>query len=228
MNLNELKCPNCNGVIDFDASNQKGKCPFCGSKFKPSAPVETSVTINKKVSFLGNFSILDLMIIAVLAALGIAVGGIVGPLVRLITGPLMLPGGSVAGGIYMLFLVMCVSLTGKKTAALLCGIVQAIIVYVTGFGGHHGALTILTYSAPGAAVLVLLLILRHKGCCKLCMFFAGMIANLTGTFLVSAGVMALPLVPLLLGLTLAAVSGGLGGLLGHSLTVQIKKLEVLK
>jgi len=186
------------------------------------------MALKKKRGFLGNFSVLDLMIIAILAALGIAVGGIVGPLVRLITGPLFLPGGSVAGGIYMLFLVLCVSLTGKKSSALLCGIVQAIIVYVTGFGGHHGAITIITYSAPGLMILLLLLLMRHNGCCKLCMFFAGMIANLAGTFAVSAGVMQLPLVPMLLGLTLAAFSGGLGGLLGHGLTVQIKKLEVIK
>jgi hypothetical protein len=121
-----------------------------------------------------------------------------------------------------------VSLTGKKTAAPLCGFVQAIIVFVLGIGGNHGAMTIITYTMPGIAILLLFLILRHKGCCKLCCFFGCMIANLTGPVVVGWGVMALPMVPMALGLTLAALSGGLGGLLAWSLAKQLKKLEVIK
>jgi len=177
---------------------------------------------------LNSFSLFDLMIIAILAALGIAVGAIMGPLVRIFTGPLMIPGGAVAGGIYMLFLVLAVSFTGRPSAAVICGFVQAIIVMVTGLGGHHGAITIVTYTMPGVAIAALLLIMRHKGCCKLCCFFSGMIANLTGTFLVGVGIMALPVIPMLLGLALAAVSGGLGGLLGWVLTKKVKDLEVIK
>ena len=177
---------------------------------------------------LKTFSIYHLMVIAILAALGIAVGSITGYLVRLITRPLMIPGGAVAGGIYMLFLILATAFTNKKTAAALCGFVQAIIVMLTGFGGHHGAITIITYTAPGLAILAVMLIMRHKGCCALCCFFAGAAANLTGTFLVGFGVMALPLVPMLLSLTLAFVSGGLGGLLANSIIKQVKKLGVIK
>ena len=177
--------------------------------------------------FLSGFSIFNLMIITILASLGIAIGTIIGPLVRLVTGPLFMPGGAVAGGIYMLFLVLAVSFTEKKSAAFLCGLVQAVIVMVTGFGGHHGAMTIVTYTMPGVSVLVLLLIMRHKGCCRLCCFFAGMVANVTGTFLVGVGVMGLPLVPMLLSLTAAALSGGLGGILAYSLVKKVKKLEVI-
>lgn len=168
------------------------------------------------------------MIIAILSALGIAAGAIIGDLVRLVTGPLMIPGGAVAGGIYMLFLVLCVSLTGKKSAALLCGFVQAIVVMMLGVGGNHGAMTIVTYSMPGLAILILLILMRHKGCCRLCSFFSCMVANLTGTFFVGWGVMAIPMIPMLLALTLAALSGGLGGLLAWSFTKQLIKLEVLK
>ncbi|MDR2167811.1 MAG: ECF transporter S component [Clostridiales bacterium] len=178
--------------------------------------------------FLAGFSIFDLMIIAVLAALGVAIGGFIGYFVRLITGPLMLPGGAVAGGIYMLFLVLCVSLTGKKSAAFLCGLVQAIIVMISGIVGNHGAMTIITYTMPGVAIFLLFVLMRHKGCCKLCCFFGCMAANLTGTFLVGWGVMALPAVPMLLALAIAALSGGLGGLLTWSLAKQLKKLEVIK
>ena len=178
--------------------------------------------------FLAGFSIYDLMVISILSALGVAIGAVIGPLVGLLTGPLMIPRGAVAGGIYMLFLVLCVSLTGKRAAAVLCGIVQAIIVMVLGVGGNHGAMTIITYTMPGIAILLLFVIMRHKGCCGLCCFLGCMAANLTGTFLVGWGVMALPMTPMLLGLTMAALSGGLGGLLAWSLTKQLKKLEIIK
>ncbi|MCL2235960.1 MAG: ECF transporter S component [Defluviitaleaceae bacterium] len=179
-------------------------------------------------SLLAGFTILDLVVITVLSALGVAVGGIVGLLVRFVTGPLMIPGGAVAGGIYFMFLVLAVALTGKKSAAVLVGALQAIMVIVMPWAGNHGIATILTYTAPGVAIFLFLLIMRHNGCCKLCCFFAVMVANLTGVALVSGVVMQLPLVPMLLGLTLGALSGGLGGLLTWSLAKQLKKLEVIK
>jgi len=175
-------------------------------------------------NLLGNFSSFDLMAIALLAAVGVAVSGVVGWFVRLFTSALFIPGGAVAGGIYMMFLVLAVAVTNKKSAALLVGLVQAIMVMITGFGSH-GFMTIVTYTMPGVAVLALLLIMHnHMGCCKMCCFFACMVANMTGTILVSILVMNLPLIPTLLGLTLSALSGGLGGLLAYSLGKQIKAL----
>jgi len=184
--------------------------------------------IKARKSLLAGFTILDLVVITVLSALGVAISGVVGTLVRLVTGPLMIPGGSVAGGIYMLFLVMAVVLTGKKSAAILVGLLQSVMVLIMPWAGNHGIATLLTYTAPGVAIFLLLLVMRHKGCCKLCCFFACMVANLTGVVLVSGVVMQLPLVPMLLGLTVGALSGGLGGLLTWSLAKQLKKLEVIK
>jgi hypothetical protein len=97
-----------------------------------------------------------------------------------------------------------------------------------GIGGNHGAMTLITYSMPGLAIFILLIVMRHKGCCKLCSFLSCMLANVTGTFFVGLGVMAIPMIPMLLALTLAALSGGLGGLLAWSLTKQLMKLEVVK
>ena len=178
-------------------------------------------------NFIKGFSIYQLMIITLLAALGIAIKTIIGPLVRLFTGPMFIPGGVVAGGIYMLFLVLAVSLTGKKSAGLLCGFVQALIVLITGFGGHHGPLTLVSYTLPGLTILVLLLLMRHDGCCNICCFFMGMLANLTGTLIIGAVFFALPWIPLLLSLCASSLSGGLGGLLSWTFTKQIKKLGVI-
>ncbi|MCL2392802.1 MAG: ECF transporter S component [Oscillospiraceae bacterium] len=174
--------------------------------------------------FVGRFSIYHLMIIALLAALGIAVKIPLQPLAQMITGPLFVPGGAMAGGIYMMFPVLAVSITGKTGAAALCGFVQALLVLITGLGGHHGALTIVTYTVPGLAIDLVMLLSHHRGCCRICCFFGSMAANLTGTLLVGAAFFSIPLIPLLLMLCSAALSGGLGGLLAWSITKQLKKM----
>jgi len=172
-------------------------------------------------AWLRKFTIYDLIVIALLAASGIAVKSVIGPLVRLVTGPLFIPGGAIAGGIYMMFIVLAASVTKKPSAALLCGFVQAIMVLITGMGGHHGWLTLVSYSAPGLAIGVLMVIMRHRGCCRFCCFLAGIVANVTGTFIVQAAFFQLPAVPLVLALSSAALSGGGGGILAWSLTKQI-------
>lgn len=190
--------------------------------------VEVVLMVKTRRRLLSGFTIVDLIVITVLSALGVAISGVVGVYVRMLTGPLMVPGGAVAGGIYMLFLVMAVVLTGKKSSAVLVGFLQAIMVLVMPWAGNHGIMTLLTYTAPGVAIFLLLSLMRHKGCCRLCCFFACMVANLTGIALVSGVVMQLPFVPMMLGLTLGALSGGLGGLLTWVLAEKLKKLEVIK
>jgi len=172
--------------------------------------------------FIRKFSIYHLMIITLLAALGIAVKIPLQPLAQMITGPLFIPGGAMAGGIYMMFLVLSVSITGKAGAAVICGFVQALLVMITGLGGHHGALTLVTYTLPGLAVDLLMFLSRHRGCCRKCCFFGSMAANVTGTLLVGAAFFSMPLIPLLLMLCSAALSGGLGGILAWEITKKLK------
>ena len=173
------------------------------------------------------FSLFQLMIIALLAAMGIAVKSVITPLVHILTGPLYIPGGVVAGGIYMLFLVLAVSLTGKRGSALLCGFCQGLMVLIIGAGGSHGALSVISYSLTGLSVDLLFLAMRHKGCCLLCCFFGGMAANLTGTLIMNAAFFSMA-IPLALSLAVAALSGGFGGALSWSFTLQLRKLGVIK
>jgi hypothetical protein len=177
--------------------------------------------------FTSRFSIFHLMIIALLAALGIAVKSVINPLVHLLTGPLYIPGGVVAGGIYMLFLVLAVSLTGKRGSAVFCGFCQGLMVLIIGTAGSHGALSIISYTITGLSVDILMLAMRHKGCCLMCCFFGGMAANLTGTLVVNAAFFELPAIPLALSLAAAALSGGGGGALSWALTKQLRKLRVI-
>ena len=176
---------------------------------------------------LSGFSVFELLIIAMVAALGIAVKPVVSPLVRLVTGPLMIPGGVLAGGVYMMFLVLARGLVRRRFAGTLTAAVQAIIVLITGVGSH-GPATLATYIMPGVAVdLVMLIFCRRKPVSVPACFCAGIAANVTGAFLVSAALFDIPLAPLLLALAVAALSGGLGGLLAHALLKQVYRLGLL-
>lgn len=178
--------------------------------------------------FLEKFSLLQLVLCALMAALGIAVKAVIVPLTHIVTGPLLIPGGAVAGGLYMLFLVLACALCGKLGAATVTAFIQAVLVIVTGLSGSHGAFSLVTYTLPGLAVDLVMLLMRHRGGCILCCFFAGVAANVAGTLAVGAAVLGLPLVPLLLSLALAALSGGLGGLLVRRISKSLQELGVIQ
>ena len=161
-----------------------------------------------------------------MAALGIAVKPVVVPLVHIISTPLLIPGGALAGGLYMMWLVVAMALTGKRGTATLVAVVQAILVTVTGIAGSHGLMSLVSYTLPGIAVDLGLLIVRHHACCMPCSFLAGVIANITGTAAVNMIFFMLPLVPLLLSLAVAALSGGVGGFLSFLLVKALGKYGI--
>ena len=35
--LQEFKCPNCDGAIEFDSASQNMKCPYCDAEFEIEA-----------------------------------------------------------------------------------------------------------------------------------------------------------------------------------------------
>lgn len=165
-----------------------------------------------------------------MAALGIAVKPVVAPLAQIITGPLFIPGGVVAGGVYMLWLVLGYGLTGHKPGtAFLIGLIQGLIVLLQPFA-NHGAFSLVSYAAPGLAVELVYLALkgpRSPGRA----FAGGVAANLTGSFLVMIFVMGinvlrLPLLPFLLMFLAAVLAGGLGGIAAFALLARLKKLSV--
>ena len=170
----------------------------------------------------------DLMLLSLMACLGIALKPFVVPLAHIITGPLFVPGGVVAGGFYMMWLVMGAGLVKKAGAATLIAAVQAILVISTGIFGTHGVISLVTYLMPGIAVDLVMLISRHKGCCMGCCFAGGIAANITGVFLVNLAFFRLPLIPLVLTIAGAALSGGLGGIIAYSVIRQVEKSNLRK
>ena len=181
----------------------------------------------EKKNLLKMFSVFDLVIMAMMASLGIAIKPVVVPLAHIITGPLYIPGGVVAGGFYMLWLVLGAGLVGKRGTATLIALVQAIMVVSIGVFGTHGIVSFLTYLLPGIAIDMILFIIGHRGCCMTCCFLAGIAANIGGTFLVNVIFFQLPLIPLLLSLSAAALSGGIGGIIAYTIIKQFQSFNLL-
>ncbi len=166
---------------------------------------------------LQRFSTRDLVIIAAFAALGIAIKPVVVPLVHLITAPLFIPGGALAGGLYMMWLVIGMGIVRKPGTATLIALIQALLVMFTGVVGSHGAMSLVSYAAPGIVMDLGLLAVRHRACCLMCCTLAGVLANVTGTIAVSAVFFRLPPIPLALAVCTAALSGAVGGVLAYQL-----------
>lgn len=181
----------------------------------------------KKNSKKHYFKLADYIILAMLAAMGIASKVVVVPLAQMIAGPLFIPGGVLAGGFYMMFLLLGTALTKKRGAALLVALLQAALVTITGTFGSHGAASLFTYTLPGLAVEAWFFLSRHKGCCALCCFVGGMVANIAGSFAVNFVIFKLPIIPLLLSIFVAALSGGLGGLVANAVARNVEKLDIL-
>ncbi|MCK4260375.1 MAG: ECF transporter S component [Halanaerobiales bacterium] len=176
---------------------------------------------------LSRYSMFDLVIIALMACLGIAIKPLVVPLAHIITGPLYIPGGVIAGGFYMMWMVLGAGLIGKRGTATLIALVQAIVILSLGIFGTHGLLSLFTYILPGIAVDIVILFTGRKGCGSGCCFLAGVAANISGTFLVNLVFFRLPLLPLILSLSSAALSGGLGGIIAYSMIRQLVRYNVV-
>jgi len=158
---------------------------------------------------LAKFTSRDLLYIAVMSALGLAIKPVVTPLVHLISAPLMIPGGSLAGGLYLLWMVLLICLVRKSGAALLMGIAQALVMVGLGYFGSHGALSLISYTSPVTHVI-------------LCVS-----ANMTGAMVVAWLLMRITLLATLLSLTAAAISGIIGGILSYKIYLELKEYRLI-
>lgn len=177
---------------------------------------------------LHRYTMFDLLVIAVMAALGIAIKPIVAPLGHMIATPLMIPSGALTGGLYMMWIVVAFGITGKYGTATLVAVVQALLVLFTGIVGSHGIMSLVSYTLPGIAVDVVLFIIGHRVCCLPCAFLAGAVANLAGTYAVNAIFFSLPFYFLILVMAIALLSGGIGGIIAWQLLKVLRKYHVVK
>ena len=166
---------------------------------------------------------IDLVLMTLFASLGLATKNIVHPLVAVITEPLYIPAGAVAGGVYMMWPVLAFGFVRKVGAASMTSLTQAFISLVMPFG-NFGLLSFVIYLAPGLAIDAFFLLSRHKACCAPCCMMASAIANAVGTVLVGALVLVLPWFVLSFLAVIAAISGSIGGFIANMLLVRIGKI----
>ncbi len=178
----------------------------------------------KKIT--SNFTVFELVLLSFMAALGIAIKPFIMPLVYFIATPLLIPGGSLAGGFYMLWIILGASLINKPFSASLIGLMQAIMVIITGTVGSHGILSLVIYVVPGVLVDVVIYILKNSQDKKIMMFLACITANVSGLILTNVFIYNLPLIPLITSLSVGAVSGGIGGLISYTVYTKLINLKV--
>lgn len=181
----------------------------------------------KEKTFLSNFSVFNLVLIAVISSLGVATKPIVVPLVHIVTGPLFIPGGAIAGGFYMFWIVLGAGLVKKSGTGILIGIVQSILVIATGTMGTHGLMSFVSYTLPGAAVDIVFLFARNKNYNILHYIFGCMAANTVGTLISNILFFRLPPVTVVLILSCAALSGTIGGIIASSIMAGLDKMNII-
>lgn len=177
--------------------------------------------------FWKSFRVYDLILVAMLTALSIAMKAVAGTLVRMVTGPLGIPGGTLAGGFYMLWLPLAVALTGKRGAALVVAILQTVIMITTGAPGSHGIWTLITYTIPALPVEIIMFS-KKKGYNILHFLFAAACANIAGTYLTNQALFRLSFYPLMFTLLAAAFSGALGGVVAYFVYAKAAKNGFIK
>ncbi len=174
--------------------------------------------------YLSRYTTLDLTVIAFMAALGLATKHVIYPLVNMVSAPVNLPTGTIAGGIYMMWLIVARGVVNRPGAATLCASVQSFAVFLTIFG-RYGVLNFPVYIVPGLVIDGTLLLVRHrKLCCRGCAMLAGMLSNAAGVALVSSVVFHVPFVLLVFQVAVGAISGGFGGALAFDVLKSYRKL----
>ena len=171
----------------------------------------------QKKKFFDKFSSFELIIIVVMAALGVAIKPIIVPIAHIICGPLMIPSGAMAGGLYMMWMVIGYGMVRKRGTAFLIALVQTLLVIFTGIVGSHGIMTFVTYLGPGLAVELVMFLVPRLGCNRGVCLGAGAAANIVGTLAVNYIFFRTPGVYLVLVMAIAALSGLVGGLISWQL-----------
>ena len=178
------------------------------------------------MKFLEKYTSQDLLYIAILSAMGFAIKPVVTPLVHIISAPLMIPGGSLAGGFYMMWLALAVVIVNKPGAAFMVGLVQAIVILSLGYFGSHGAVSLISYTLPGLTAELVSLLFRRKDSVQAQAAICTS-ANITGAFIVTTIIMRLAFIPMLISLTAAGISGIIGGLISYFLINKLKKYRLI-
>ncbi len=159
---------------------------------------------------LKKFSTLDAVFIVLMAACGLVIKPIVGPLTKVIGSALFLSSGSIAGMIYFIFPQLSLLIVRQFGAALLTGLIQGIVIMITGIYGSHGILSVITYVVPCFFIEVTYWIISRFNK-EWLYFLPGAMGNLSGNYIIALLFLHLPTVPLVVTLVISFVLGVVSG-----------------
>lgn len=108
--------------------------------------------------------------------------------------------------------MLAVLVVQRFGAASLVGLIEGVIVLITGIYGSHGILSLITYLTPCLIIDTTFLIMKNLNN-KFTFFIPPALGNTMGSLMVAYFIMHLPRMPLLFGLIPAFIFGGIGGLL---------------
>jgi len=177
------------------------------------------------------FSTRDLLMIAVLAALGGVASTYIQTLANAVHAALGFPGATqVLAGLHILWLVLAVGLTGKQGAGTATGIAKGAVEFLS--GNTHGILVILIDVVAGILVDLGMLPFRNKNSYP-AYSFAGGLAAASNVFVFQAFASipsdVLTMTAILLVATVSFLSGALlAGVLGKVLLDSLRRAGVVK
>ena len=160
------------------------------------------------------FTLKELIVAAMLAAMGIAVKPLLSPVFNVLTDFIRIPGGSATAGISVMFLVAAAALIRKRGTALLAGLLQGLLSLATGISAAAGVLVLITYSLPGLAIdLVMLLPVSLPDRTR--RMLAGSAGVLAGAAATNLLYFRMSVIPFILFYAVGILSGALGGWIVH-------------
>ncbi len=162
--------------------------------------------------------------LALLAGLGIAVKYAVQPL-KIFTGLLGIPGGALLGGLYMMWIVLAVPVTGVKFAGSLVSAVQALVTFAIGVSAPFGLMTVVIYMSSGIACDLVHFVCRYRYS-AISFVVGAMLANAAGTFFTNLAIFNLPWLYLAITIVAALLSGAVGGVIANVVYKQLRRFIV--
>jgi energy-coupling factor transport system substrate-specific component len=169
----------------------------------------------------------EIILIALLSVLGVVIKPMIMPVLNILTDVILIPGGSVAGGFNIMWIVIGATIIDRKYVAIYMCFLQAVVSLLMGISGFHGILIFVTYMVPGIIVDFVMYYLKRLNL-KHRMILAGALGNLCGSFLTNYLFFQLDIVPMLLFYAFAMIAGGSGGNFGKLLLHKLPNIVIKK
>lgn len=152
----------------------------------------------------------QLLILTFCMVAGFVAKRVVMPFTVILTDFVRIPGGSLATGFALAFLVIGVSLVPVRGAGTLMGFVQGAMALFLGMSGYQGALALVTYTLPGLVIDLCAAVMKERD--VLYFMLTCVLSNTACALFSNVLVFHLHGLSLLLWVLMGALSGIAGGL----------------